>query len=56
MSAEPKTESRSLPEKKRAAPFYKIEWTKEDWIDFWHTLEAFQDRVAERHGIERRKA
>jgi hypothetical protein len=39
----------------KAVPFYQIEWTKEDWIDFWHTLVAFQDRIAERHGVRRKK-
>lgn len=26
------------------------EWNKEDWRDFYHTLEAFEKRVAIRHG------
>ena len=26
------------------------EWSKEDWIDFYHTLCKFEHRVAKRHG------
>ena len=26
------------------------EWTKNDWYDFYHSLEAFEKRCAVRHG------
>ena len=29
------------------------EWSKEDWIDFYLTLEAFEKRVGKRHSEEK---
>ncbi len=35
--------------RKNPLPFYLIPWTVEDWKDFYHTLQAFKDRVRARH-------
>jgi len=37
---------------KTVFPYLHVEWTVEDWKDFWHTLRAFEERVMTRHTDE----